>query len=123
MIKATKTVSKPSLANAKLVYVEWVDAVADCEWKENVDAEIHACRSIGWVVSETDDAICLANTISMESSNARIHIPKSWIKNRKSITLEVKKKKQRRTQNQTIISEGQGPSIATSSPRFTDSKV
>lgn len=85
--------TKPSLAKAPLIYIEWVDAVADCEWNDNVKAEIHPCKSIGWVVSETDDAICLANTISMESSNARMHIPKAWIKNRRIIRLETNHKR------------------------------
>lgn len=88
--------AKPTLAKAQIVYVEWVDAVADCEWKDNVEAEIHACRSIGWVVAETEDAICLANTVSMESSNARIHIPKAWIKNRRVVKVETKQRKSKR---------------------------
>lgn len=88
--------TKSALAKAPIIYVEWVDAVADCEWNENIKAEIHACRSIGWLVSETDDAICLANTVSMESSNARMHIPKAWIKNRRIIRLETKQRKGKR---------------------------
>lgn len=63
------------------------------EWQENVKAEVHQCYSIGWIIDETDDAICIANTVSMDNSNARMHIPKQWIKVRKDVTLEDKQRK------------------------------
>jgi len=89
--------TKRDLATAaKLVYVEWVDAVADVEWQENAKAEIHPCKSIGWVVDETKDALCLACTVSMNSSNARIHIPKAWITKRKVINIETKQRQKQR---------------------------
>jgi hypothetical protein len=106
---STKT--KSSLAKAPLVYIEWVDAVADCEWQDNVKAEIHLCRTIGWVVAESDEAICIANTVSMESSNARMHIPTSWIRNKKELDIE------------TIISEGKGKSTTAGSKRPSNRKV
>lgn len=74
-----------------IVYVEWVDAVADVEWQDNVKAEIHPCKSIGWIVDETKDALCIACTVSLNQSNARIHIPKAWITKRKVIKVETKK--------------------------------
>ncbi len=64
-------------------YIQWVDAVADVEWQEGVKAEVHLCHTIGWIVDETDDALCIASTVSMDSSNARMHIPKQWITSRK----------------------------------------
>jgi hypothetical protein len=92
-----KTTTKPDLATTcQLVYIEWVDAVADVEWEDNVKAEIHPCQSVGWVISETEDAVCIANTVSMEMSNARMHIPKAWIKNRKVIKIETKQRKVKR---------------------------
>ena len=114
MIKATimdQTRSKFSLTKAPLVYVEWVDAVADCEWQDNVKAEIHLCRSIGWVVAESEDAICIANTVSMESSNARMHIPKAWIRNKKELDIEAQQR------------EGKRPSTTASRKGSTNSKV
>jgi hypothetical protein len=84
----TKKPKRDLAASGTIVYVEWVDAVADVEWQDNVKAEVHPCKSIGWIVDETKDALCIACTVSMESSNARIHIPKAWITKRKVITVE-----------------------------------
>jgi hypothetical protein len=94
-----KTKQSDLATTCKIVYVEWVDAVADVGWEDTVKTEIHPCSSIGWLIGETDDAICLANTVSMEASNARIHIPKAWIKNRKVITIETKQRKVKKTSN------------------------
>ena len=103
--------AKSALAKAPLIYVEWVDAVADCEWQDNVKAEIHLCRSIGWVVAESEDAICIANTVSMESSNARMHIPKAWIRNKKELDIEA------------IVSESKRPGTSAGRKGSTNSKV
>lgn len=81
---------KTDLVTAPIVFLQWVDAVADVEWQENVKAEVHLCHTIGWIIDETEDAICVANTVSMESSNARMHIPKQWIKSKKEINIETK---------------------------------
>lgn len=69
-------------------YVQWVDAVADAGWEENSKAEVHPVLSIGFIVDETDDAICLAAALSHEQSNSRIHIPKEWIKSMKRVKLD-----------------------------------
>jgi len=69
-------------------YVQWVDAVSDHGWESNSKAETHPCLSIGFIVDETKDAICLAAAISHEQSNSRIHIPKGWIKSIKRVTLD-----------------------------------
>lgn len=71
-----------------IVYVQWVDAVSDCGWDEESKAEVHPCLSIGFIVDETEDAICLAAVISHDQSNSRIHIPKGWIKSIKKVTLD-----------------------------------
>ena len=63
----------------ELVYIEWFDAVAECEWGEPLLAEAHPCRTLGFVVAENDDVICVAATVSFKESNAKIHIPKGWI--------------------------------------------
>ena len=89
---------KPDLVSCAIQYIQWVDAVADVEWQENVKAEVHLCHSIGWIIDETDDAICIANTVSMDNSNARMHIPKQWIKVRKDVIFETEQRKvQRKT--------------------------
>jgi hypothetical protein len=103
--------TKSGLEKAPIVYVEWVDAVADAGWQEGTKTEIHRCFSIGWIVSEADDALCIANTVSMDSSNARMHIPKSWIKTRKEVDIEA------------IISESKGKGSPAGSKRPYNRKV
>jgi len=77
------------LEKAPVVYIEWVDAVADAGWQEGTKTEIHKCYTLGWIVSEADDAICVANTVSMDSSNARMHIPKSEPDDVRSVSMGV----------------------------------
>lgn len=79
---------RPSLATAKLVYIEWVDAVSDGGWEDDVKVDIHPVRTVGYLITETKDGICLASTISGEMTNARMHIPKAWITKRKEIKIE-----------------------------------
>ena len=102
------------METAKVVRVKWKDAVADIGWEEEVKAELHDCTTIGFVVAETNDAICIASTISVDQTNARLHIPKKWITDKKEIVIEDQlKKKQRkntttmgkRSDNSTIIFE------------------
>jgi hypothetical protein len=69
-------------------YVQWVDAVADAGWEDNSKADVHPVLSIGFIVDETKDAICLAAAISYDQSNSRIHIPKQWIKSIKKVRLD-----------------------------------
>jgi len=69
-------------------YVQWVDAVSDSGWETEVKVDVHPCLSIGFIVDETEDAICLAAVISHDQSNSRIHIPKQWIKSIKKVRLD-----------------------------------
>ena len=87
------------MAASKLVYVEWVDAVSDGGWEDNIKVDIHAVKTVGFLIAETKDGICLASTISGDNSNARMHIPKAWIVKRKVIKLEnsVSKKQRKST--------------------------
>lgn len=80
----------------KLVYVEWVDAVADLGWEADVKASLHACHTVGYIIDETKEALCIAATWSKTMSNARMHIPKAWIVKRKAINLEDKQRKKQR---------------------------
>lgn len=74
----------------KLVVIQWVDAVSDGGWEEHEKPDIHEVVTAGYIVSETKDAICIASTVSGTFTNARMHIPKAWIKTRKVIKLEAK---------------------------------
>ena len=58
-------------------YVQWVDAVADAGWETNTKAEVHPCLSVGFVVEETDEAICLAAAISHDQSIAGLNYLKA----------------------------------------------
>jgi hypothetical protein len=84
------------VAAPKLVWVEWVDAVADIGWEETVKASIHPATTVGFLIDETKDAICLASTWSINMTNNRMHIPKIWIKKRKVISIETKQRKAER---------------------------
>ena len=75
-------------ATPKIIQVSWIDAVADVGWEGKTKAEIHHCITVGYLVDETDEALCLASTWSVDQTNARMHIPKAWIKNRKVLASE-----------------------------------
>ena len=93
---------------AKILYIEWVDAVSDGSWEENVIPDIHFVKTIGFLISETKDAICIASTVSSDYSNARMHIPKIWIKKRKEIKLDSTNKKSKPVK---VRSDGDGASL------------
>lgn len=68
----------------KLMYVEWVDAVADVGWDYEVEAtKISLIQSVGWLIKENKDEIVLAADYSEGDTNRRMAIPKSWIRNKK----------------------------------------
>ncbi len=78
------------------LYIEWVDAVASNGWEDNHKAELHPCVTMGFLIDENKEAILIASTISMGSTNARMHIPKAWIRKRKVIKYEDKQRKSQR---------------------------
>ncbi len=75
-------------ATPVIIQVKWIDAVADSGWEEKTKAEIHHCITVGFLIDETDEALCIASTWSHNQTNARIHIPKAWIKDRKVLASE-----------------------------------
>ena len=81
----------------KVLYVEWIDAIADNGWSKMDDCEdVSHCKTIGYLIKETEEGICLASTISEKECNARITIPKQWIKRKKWVALDGKKTKKSR---------------------------
>jgi hypothetical protein len=88
------------------VYVEWVDAVSDGGWEDDVKVDIHAVKTVGFLIAETKEGICLASTISGDNSNARMHIPKAWIVKRKVLKIENTVSKSKR-QKSTEVGKGQ----------------
>ena len=91
-----------TLDATRVTLVYWKDAVADVGWEESVKSELHDCTSIGFVVDETKDSLTLANTVSQDQSNCRIHIPKKWIQKRKDIELEDKQQERKRKKPTTM---------------------
>jgi len=70
-----------------IIVLEWMDAQSDTGWQTETKAHVSPCTSVGYIVDENKEAICLASTISGEDSNARMHIPKKWIKSRKTVCI------------------------------------
>lgn len=72
----------------KVVYIEWIDAVASVGWeKQSIPHSPDLCQAIGFLIHEDKTGITLAATVSKEESNSRITIPKGWIKSRKVIKI------------------------------------
>ena len=109
-VAVDKKAAKRDLDSSKIVYVQWVDAVADSGWEDEIKAEIDLCHTVGFLISETKDAICIASTVSKDNSNARMHIPKAWIKKRKVIKLETPVSKSKRKK---VTAVGERPDTPT----------
>jgi hypothetical protein len=93
--------AKPNLDAAKLVIVEWLDALAQGEWHEAKREDLR-CKTIGFVVYEDDEQIELAGTITDGMCNNSITIPKKMLTKRKEIKLETPKRKSKRTKATTM---------------------
>ena len=106
----TKTAQR-DVDTTKLVVIQWVDAVSDGGWEEHEKPDIHNVVTAGYVVSETKDAICIASTVSGTFTNARMHIPKAWIKNRKVIKLETTVSKSKRKKATAVVQGSDTPTI------------
>lgn len=87
--------TRSSLATAKLIYIEWLDALAQGEWHEAKREDLH-CRTVGFLVYEDDEQIELAGTITDGMCNNSITLPKRMILKRKEIKLETTKCKSKR---------------------------
>lgn len=76
---ATATVKKVlNLTEAPVVRLTWIDAQADAGWEEP-KVDLATCITVGFLVAETDDGVCVAGTVSDHLCNNVISIPKSWI--------------------------------------------
>lgn len=72
----------------KVIYLEWIDAVADNGWESHERTEdVHLCKTVGYLIKETKLGLVIASTISEKESNARITIPKAWIRKRKNVKI------------------------------------
>lgn len=83
----------------KIIYLEWADAHTNAGWLSKEDAKLWAERDewiiqeVGWLVEETDKYICFATAKKPENEYDQmmllnVHkIPKTWIKNRKTLKI------------------------------------
>lgn len=69
-----------------LVYVEWVDAVANAGWEKKAPP-LALCPAAGFLIEETKEHIVLAVTVSADEHNASMTIPKAWIKKRRRVVI------------------------------------
>lgn len=106
---------KPIVDTSKLVVIKWVDAVSDGGWEEDEKPDVHEVTTAGFIVSETKDAICIASTVSGTFTNARMHIPKAWIKYRKVIKLEATVSKSKRKKATAVGKGSDTPELSNSS--------
>jgi len=75
----------------KLYWVKWVDATMSSGWMPAKDYEVvpNYIESVGWVIKETKDYICLALSWSTLNQIADVmEIPKRWIKGKKRLHLK-----------------------------------
>lgn len=101
--------TKSTLDTAKLVYVEWLDALAQGEWHEAKREDLR-CKTIGFVVYEDDEQIELAGTITDGMCNNSITIPKKMLTKKKEIKVETTKRK---SKGKKVTAVGQGSDTPT----------
>ena len=64
----------------KIVRVVWLDAMAIAEWtKVGAEIEPQTCVTVGHLISEADDHVTVAATVSGDEFNAAQQIPTSMI--------------------------------------------
>jgi hypothetical protein len=101
--------SRSALDTAKLVLVEWLDALAQGEWHEAKREDLR-CKTVGFVVFEDEEQIELAGTITEGMCNNSITIPKKMITKKKEIKLETAKRK---SKGKKVTTVGQGSDTPT----------
>jgi hypothetical protein len=98
------------LDTPKVILVEWIDAVCSAGWEIESKPELHPCTTLGYLITEDAEAVVIASTLSLGSNNARMVIPKAWIKKRKEIKIETPKRKSKR-KAAPAVGEGQANNI------------
>lgn len=104
--------SKSDLDTAKLVLVEWLDALAQGEWHEAKREDLK-CKTVGFVVFEDDEQIELAGTITAGMCNNSITIPKKMLTKVKEIKLENKQRKTKRKATAAVDSKAVTGEVST----------
>jgi hypothetical protein len=104
--------SKSDLDTAKLIIVEWLDALAQGEWHEAKREDLK-CKTVGFVVFEDDEQIELAGTITAGMCNNSITIPKKMLTKVKEIKLENKLRKTKRKVTPAVDSKAVAGEVST----------
>lgn len=102
--------SRSALDTAKLVLVEWLDALAQGEWHEAKREDLR-CKTVGFIVFEDDEQIELAGTITDGMCNNSITIPKKMLTKRKEIKLETTKRKSKGKKVATVDTGSDTPTV------------
>ena len=71
-----------------LVQVEWLDAQTSHGWEaqDEVEQTVPLVTTVGFLIVENEDLICLASTVGKDRShNSRITIPVGMIKTKKTL--------------------------------------
>ena len=101
---------RSTLDTAKLVLVEWLDALAQGEWHEAKREDLR-CKTVGFVVFEDDEQIELAGTITEGMCNNSITIPKKMLTKRKEVKLEAPKRQSKRKKVATVGEGSDTPTV------------
>ena len=97
--------------SAPIVKITWIDAQADAGW-EKPKVDLAKCVTVGFLVAEDEEGICVAGTVSDNMCNNVISIPKRWI-----IQEELEEK------NETTVSKSKGKKPAKVGQRRTTRKT
>jgi hypothetical protein len=101
---------RSTLDTAKLVLIEWDDALASGEWHEAKKEDLR-CKTAGFIVYEDDHQIEIAGTITEGMCNNSITLPKKMITKRKEIKLEAPVRKSKRKKVTTVVQGSDTPTI------------
>tara|TARA_R110000796_G_scaffold188298_1_gene305184 strand:- start:135 stop:512 length:378 start_codon:yes stop_codon:yes gene_type:complete len=67
--------------------IKWKDAQSEDGWSSERTAELATVITVGFLIKENKEAVCIASTWADPDSNCKLHIPKSWIKERKTLCI------------------------------------
>ena len=102
--------TRTDLDSAKLVLVEWLDALAQGEWHEAKREDLR-CKTVGFVVYEDDEQLELAGTITDGMCNNSITIPKKMLTKRKEIKLDTAIRKSKRKKAPAVGERSDTPTV------------
>ena len=91
-MKSKTKVNSDVVDGDNIEVITWRDAQSDDGWDSERTAELATIITVGFLIKENKEAVCVASTWADPDSNCRLHIPKSWIKDRKTMCINKKKR-------------------------------